>query len=319
MNGDTTRIFNSNFFKDYGLGRFVKHEVFHFNFSPHPFWNSDFFHKYLQLKQSAPEKPGRLGDDSFSVLNGDSFSVLKGILDNFFDGAVTSPPYYNAKEYSQWPNIFCYLHDMFNINREVFRTLKPGSIYLFNIFDYFDNEKIVALSAMGQKRMILSAYIVDLFRRIGFVLYGNIVWDKGEIEGKRAFNAGNFSPFYQSPLNCWEHIFIFYKPTSCSINTLKLESRILPLKPVLKMVRGQNTHGHTAPFPDQIPELLISHLLPSQRVLDPFAGSLTTGRVAKSFGCKSTCIEMSLDYCKLGLKILKDKDSKSETLQLALI
>jgi len=319
MNGDTARIFNSMDFKDKGLGRFIKHEAFEYNLSPHPFWNSVFFHKYLQLKKSAPEKPIELGDASNSVINGDSLSVLKGFPDSSFDGAVTSPPYYNAREYSQWPNIFCYLYDIYNINKEVFRTLKPGSIFLFNIFDYFDNENVVAFSAMGQKRMILSAYTVDLFRRIGFVLHGNIVWDKCEIEGKRAFNAGNFSPFYQSPLNCWEHIFIFYKPGSHSTDNLILKSGILPLKPVLKMVRGKNTHGHSAPFPDQIPELLASHLSPSQRILDPFAGSLTTGRVAKSFGIKSTCIEKSLDYCKLGTRIMADNESKIESLQLALI
>ncbi|WP_424054244.1 DNA methyltransferase, partial [Planktothrix agardhii] len=106
-------------------------------------------------------------------------------------GAVTSPPYYNAREYSQWSNIYCYLYDMYNISKEVFRCLKHGSPYLFNIFDYFDNENIIVFSDMGKKRLILSSYISFIFRHIGFTHLGNIAWDKGEIEGNRNFNQGN--------------------------------------------------------------------------------------------------------------------------------
>ena len=58
--------------------------------------------------------------------------------------------------------------------------MKTGGIYLFNIFDYFDNENNVVLSAMGNKRMILGAYMIDMFERIGFTLRGNIIWNKGE-------------------------------------------------------------------------------------------------------------------------------------------
>ena len=54
--------------------------------------------------------------------------------------------------------------------------------------------------------------MLALFRRVGFRLCGNVVWDKGDIEGKRAFNSGNYSPYYQSPFNCWEHILVFGKP-----------------------------------------------------------------------------------------------------------
>ena len=41
---------------------------------------------------------------------------------------------------------------------------QAGSYYVFNIFDYFDNENSLVFSAMGKKRMILGAYIVNLFR-----------------------------------------------------------------------------------------------------------------------------------------------------------
>lgn len=144
-------------------------------------------------------------------MNGDSRLALKKIQSNSISAAVTSPPYYNAKEYSQWDNIYCYLYDMRNIANEVYNVLKPGGVFLYNIFDYFDNEKNIVFSDMGDKRMILGAYIIDLFERIGFKIYSNLIWNKGEIQGNRNFNQGNNTPYYQAPLNCWEHIFVFSK------------------------------------------------------------------------------------------------------------
>lgn len=267
------------------------------------FEEASWFCRYLVKRKSVGSRClENLGDEEFVVYCGDAFDVLSQLPDEIFDGAVTSPPYYNAREYAQWDNVYCYLYDMYNINLQVFRCLKRGALYLFNIFDYFDNEKTIVFSAMGQRRMILSAYIVDMFRRIGFVLLGNIAWDKGDIEGKRGFNAGNFSPYYQSPFNCWEHILVFCKPpTTNSRIMIEAFPAVLRAKPVIKMVRGKNTHGHTAPFPDAVPELLATKLPRGARVLDPFAGSLTTGRVAERFGLKSVQIERSREYCELGL------------------
>jgi DNA modification methylase len=128
------------------------------------------------------------------LYEGDSRTVLKNLQEESITGAVTSPPYYNAKSYSQWDNIYCYLYDMRNIAKEVYRVLIPGGVFLYNIFDYFDNERNIVFSAMGNKRMILGAYIIDLFRRIGFELQGNIIWFKGEIQGNRNFNQGNNTP-----------------------------------------------------------------------------------------------------------------------------
>jgi len=279
------------------------------------FWSGPFFARYIcAITNSFAPKIRNLGTEDFQVYNGESAEILRGFPDGVFDAAVTSPPYYNAREYSQWPNIYCYLWDMYRVNQEVFRTLKPGALYYYNIFDYFDNERTIAFSAMGQKRMILSAYTVDLFRRIGFECVGNVVWDKGEIEGKRGFNAGNFSPYYQAPFNCWEHVMIFRKPGSPSAGLQREVSvnYVLREKPVIKMVRGENVHGHTAPFPDAIPELAIQLIPTGGWVLDPFGGSLTTGRVASRHGVRSVCIERSEEYCFLGLRMKAEEEAETQ-------
>jgi DNA modification methylase len=276
---------------------------------PDGFFESSYFQRFVVDRPLDGFPTPHVGEQQAltTAFLGDSFEVLSSLSECSVDGAVTSPPYYNAREYSQWPNIYTYLYDMYNITRQVFRVLRPGAYYLFNIFDYFDNENNVSLSAMGEKRMILGAYTLDLFRRIGFVCRGNVVWDKGDIEGKRGFNNGNFSPYYQAPFNCWEHIFVFQKPTTGDTGGFAFP-QVLRRKPVIKMIRGTNTHGHTAPYPTAIPELLTSQLRPGSSVLDPFAGSMTTAVAAEANGISCYCIERSPEYFELGLQKLREKD-----------
>jgi DNA modification methylase len=274
------------------------------------FADAAWFSRYIVDRQPIQQRPiETLGESDFLVYCGDAFEALRQLPQASVDGAVTSPPYYNAREYAQWDNIYCYLYDMYNIAAGVFRALRPGGLYLFNIFDYFDNERSIVFSAMGQRRMILSAYTVDMFRRLGFELIGNVAWDKGEIEGKRGFNAGNFSPYYQAPFNCWEHVLVFQKPGAA--NGQRIEAgdfpAVLKAQPIIKMVRGRNIHGHTAPFPEALPKLLIDQLPRGATILDPFGGSLTTGRVAERHGLLSIMIERSPEYCELGLAMRADE------------
>jgi DNA modification methylase len=203
---------------------------------------------------------------------------------------------------------------MLNITREVYRVLRDGSPFLFNIFDYFDNENNIVFSAMGKKRMILGYYIVNIFSDVGFQVCANIPWDKGHIEGNRNFNQGNFSPYYQAPHNCWEHIFVFSKGTP-QFDLSKLPT-ILKATPVIKMFNGQNLLGHSAPYPEDIPRLLFNLLAPGSKILDPFSGSMTTGRLAYLNGYKSINIDYKKEYCELGLKLLEKELLPQKQLRL---
>lgn len=277
------------------------------------FWDSAFFHRYLPVEPLAQRTPTlpRVDDEGWGVFGGDAVEVLATIPDDTFDRAVTSPPYYNAREYAQWPNLYAYMHDMYRIAEEVFRTLKPGALYAYNIFDYFDNERVVTFSDMGKKRLLLSALMVDAFRRIGFRYLGSAVWDKGEIQGKRGFNAGNFSPFYQSPFNCWEHVIIVQKPAR-RLEDVKQRGGLpclnepLRIHPVVKMIRGQNTLGHTAPYPLELVTALLEGLAPGSMILDPFGGSGTTARGAMSAGHEAVLIERDPTYAELSRRLISE-------------
>lgn len=269
------------------------------------FKKSSFFHRYLKVKNKKNKSSYyevKNNNSWLKLYKGSCIDVLQNLEKESMDSAITSPPYYNAKEYSQWDNIYCYLYDM-NLSAEyVFRALKPGGYYLFNIFDNFDNDNIVALSDMGKRRLTLGAYMTDIFKNCGFDVYGNIVWYKGEIEGKRNYNNGKKTPYLQLPLNTWEHILVLRKPGNV-VNEINFPNSVY-IRPVLKWIKGENRHGHTAPYPLEIPEILCSRLPKNSNILDPFAGSLTTALACRKNKQNCMAIELHQSYCDLGLEII---------------
>ena len=262
---------------------------------------------------------------------------------------VTSPPYYNAREYTQWPTLQKYLDDMKEILTECYRVLDNHRVFVFNISDVVGNDKANKINAWNSRKIPLPAYFIQIFEDIGFKYVDDIIWDKGEVQSSRHKNKQTPWPFYQYPINCYEHILIFHKhrnesevkyPCSncgslkvaknsftykglrswecenseCSkrskgnrgkrfslktINTgdkvrqaenivnqeivTKWRRDICKLSPVIKINnKKENTLGHTAPFPMEIPNMAIEYFsYKGDVVLDMFAGSFTTGIAAQ--------------------------------------
>lgn len=142
---------------------------------------------------------------------GDSLNYLKSMPSESIQLMVTSPPYYNARAYSQWDNLDLYLDDMRMIIRESYRVLENHRVFVWNVGDIFDNDRLKTKSVWGKRRIPLSAYFIKIFEEEGFTFVDDIIWDKGEVESKRHMNGGKNTPFYQYPLNCYEHILIFHK------------------------------------------------------------------------------------------------------------
>ncbi|MBQ2809614.1 MAG: site-specific DNA-methyltransferase [Clostridia bacterium] len=291
----------------------------------------DYFEKGLFIKRFLNQKKYKKVPVSKTITNdiersetsvlikGDSRMILSRIKYGTVTSAVTSPPYYNARLYSQWQNLYLYLSDMYEIIKETSRVMKEGGIYLYNIGDICGNENTVVRSTMGDKRILLGSYTIFLFLNAGFELLDNILWDKGQPQSNRHKNDGKFTPFYQKPMNVYEHMFIFKKIGAPAIVNDDVASvlpkdwnkNIVSFSPVIKInSKGENTLGHTAPYPEDIPNFVAKVFTKnsSDIVLDPFAGSGTTIFAVSKAGNKALGIELSEEYCDLILNRSKEEN-----------
>lgn len=149
--------------------------------------------------------------NDLKIIWGDCLKAMQKMQSESMHLMITSPPYYNAREYSQWENLNSYLEDMRLIIRETYRVLDNHRVWVFNVGDVFDNDNLKTTSVWGKRRLPLGAYFIKIFEEEGFEFVDDTIWDKGEVESQRHKNGGINYPFYQYPVNCYEHILIFHK------------------------------------------------------------------------------------------------------------
>ncbi|MBF0241577.1 MAG: site-specific DNA-methyltransferase [Desulfamplus sp.] len=150
-------------------------------------------------------------DDGVKIIWGNCLDAMKGMKSESIHLMVTSPPYYNAREYSQWKNLNDYLDNMRLVIKESYRVLDNHRVFVFNVGDIFDNDNISTTSTWGKRRIPLGAYFTKIFEEEGFTFVDDFIWDKGEVQSERHKNGNKPYPFYQYPMNCYEHILIFHK------------------------------------------------------------------------------------------------------------
>ncbi len=323
-------------------------------------------------------------NDKIKILWGNCLDYLKQLPAESVQLMVTSPPYYNAREYTKWRDLKEYLNEMKETIKQCYRVLDNHRIFVFNVGDVFDNDNIATRSVWGKRRLPLGAYFIMLFEECGFTFVDDFIWDKGEVQSQRHKDGDKPFPFYQYPLNCYEHILVFHKhrldttrfpcpvcgclkvngntqseiglqswecknydcfvrsksnrgkrfslKTNIAQNkTLRKENKIsgeiikkwrrdiVKFSPVIKInSKGQNRLGHSAPFPEDIPEISVKiYTYKGEKVLDPFAGSFTTAIVANKLDRIGIGCENRKDlYEKAIKKNIKNKGLTYEEFQL---
>ena len=150
-------------------------------------------------------------DNNVKVLWGNCLDRLKSFPNESVGLMCTSPPYYNAREYSIWNNLNDYLSFMTDIIKECYRVLDNHRVFVFNISDVVDNDNLSDIKCWGERKIPLPSYFIKIFEDCGFTYVDDIIWDKGEVQSSRHKNKSTPYPFYQYPINCYEHILIFHK------------------------------------------------------------------------------------------------------------
>lgn len=233
-------------------------------------------------------------------IHGNSTLILKTIQKDLIGSAITSPPYYNAREYSQWPTLVLYLIDMMANAKSIFNVIDIKGTYLYNIGDIVSEDNVYVRSNMSKKRLQLGFLSCAAFEIAGFKLNGNIIWDKGEVQSKRNSTI-NLNTGYVKCINCYEHVFVFQKEQSTV-----LHDKVVRFGPVIKInCKGENIYKHTAPYPPEMVDLIRPYLVENKYLLDPFLGSGTTLVWCRDNNVKGIGIELNKEYYELCLDNIK--------------
>ena len=138
---------------------------------------------------------------------GNCKDILRTLEDNSIDTLVTSPPYFNVRDYIQYNSLDDYMSEMKTIFSEVFRVLKNHHNIVVNVGDVCCQ---VGSTKDTTRKIPLGAMFIMMLQDIGFQYIDDYIWDKGEVQSNRQKGKPPY-PYYQYPINCYEHILIFSK------------------------------------------------------------------------------------------------------------
>ena len=236
--------------------------------------------------------------------------------DNSVHLAITSPPYWQLKDYGTDNQIG--FHDSYenyinNLNlvwKECYRTLHNGCRLCVNIGDQFAR----AVYYGRYKVIPIREEIIKFCENIGFDYMGAVIWQK--VTTSNTTGGGVQMGSYPYPRNGilkldYEFILIFKKLGDAPKHTKEQ-------KELSKMTAeewntffaghwnftGARQNGHIAMFPEELPRRLIKMFsFVGETVFDPFAGSGTTSLAAKNLDRNSIGYEINPEF----IPFIKDK------------
>ena len=257
------------------------------------------------------------------IYNEDCLEGMKKLESDSVDLVVTSPPYFNAREYSQWETYEDYLLDMKNIFIEVFRITKENRMVAVNISPVIEPRKSRAHSSIRRQ---IPFDLYSIMKDIGFYMLEDIIWSKPNYTVKNR-NGGFFrhrKPLAYKPNLTHEYILVFQKPSKHLIDkTLKdnkekvEESLVLGdyEKTSVWDIKPKKDKNHSAVFPLEIPDKIIQYYsFVDDTILDPFMGSGTTAIAAINTGRNFIGFELDEDYHKASLDRIEEHKKSIDTL-----
>lgn len=231
------------------------------------------------------------------IILGDCSEVLKTLGSESVHLTCTSPPYYNAREYSTWATYDDYLNFLKDVFYEVLRITKPGRMCAVNLSPVIEARES---RAHESKRLAIPFHFFSLMEEMGWKYIDDIVWLKPE--GAAINRNGGFyqhrKPVAYKPNIVTETIFIFQKPAPFLIDKVvrSYDGDILEQSLVKEeyersnvwKINPETASKHLAPYPKELSDKIVKYYsYVDDVVLDPFMGSGTTA---------ISCIDLKRQY-----------------------
>lgn len=244
-----------------------------------------------------------------TLLTGDCTKSLLKIQDKTINFIFTSPPYYNAKEYSDYNSYKEYLLKMKSVLNQCYRVLEDGRFIIINVSPVITNRPGREFESI---RYPIHFDFHNILTETGFDYIDDIVWIKPEFSVPN--RIGGFiqtrTPLSYKP-NCITESLLVYrkradflldknlkKYSKTNINS-KIDADSIDTTNCW-YISPKSDKKHPAIFPEELCERVIKYYsYENDLVLDPFAGSGTFGRVAKRMKRIPVLCEINNDYIKL--------------------
>jgi modification methylase len=249
------------------------------------------------------------------IIIGDS-RIMAELQDNSVHLAITSPPYWQLKDYGTENQIG--FHDSYenyinNLNlvwKECYRTLHKGCRLCINIGDQFAR----AVYYGRYKVIPIREEIIKFCENIGFDYMGAIIWQK--VTTSNTTGGGVQMGSYPYPRNGilkldYEFILIFKKLGDAPKHTKEQKEHSIMTAEEWNTYfaghwnfAGARQNGHIAVFPEELPKRLIKMFsFVDETIIDPFAGSGTTALAARNLNRNSIGFEINPEF----IPIIKEK------------
>ena len=268
------------------------------------------------------------------ILCGDATAVLRQLPDNAIHCIITSPPYYQQRDYSTQLQLGneetpeAYIHHLRQVLAECLRVLKPDGTLWLNLGDKYQDGRLLGMPW----RVALAA------QEDGWLLRSDIIWHKPNAMPSSVKNR---------PTTDHEYVFLLAKSADYYYDIDAIREPHVTFSPQSRMKGGRNHFGkvngtpeqgknggdsnlhdgrwdqafhpkgrnrrtvweiplskfreaHFAVFPEKLVELCVLAGSPeSGIILDPFIGSGTTAVVAQKLGRHYVGIDSNPEYCEM--------------------
>ncbi len=242
---------------------------------------------------SEPEERNHAASPNFmknTVVHGDVLETLKFVPDRSIHLTFTSPPYYNARDYSKYRSYEDYLDFLEHTFAEVHRVTKEGRFFVLNTSP-------VIIPRAGRKyssrRYPVPFDIHGRLAKIGWEFIDDIVWAKPEKSAKNRV-AGfemNRKPLTYKANARTECVMVYRRKSHKLIdwNLRQYSRRVVDQSKILGEFERSNVWNiapatdrvHSAVFPIRLCDQVVRlYSFVGDLVFDPFAGSGTLGKSA---------------------------------------
>ncbi|MFW9969696.1 MAG: DNA methyltransferase [Candidatus Odinarchaeota archaeon] len=256
--------------------------------------NIELLEKKGESKQEKKEKIEKyLPFIKNSLVLGDTRDILKVLPDECIHLTFTSPPYYNARDYSIYSNYEDYLNFLTEVIKEVHRVTYEGRFFILNtspiIIPRFSRK-------YSSHRFAIPFDIHPRIINLGFEFIEDIIWKKPDPSAINR-NGGFFQ--HRKPLgykanSVLEYVMVYRKKTHRLIdwNMEHYSEEIIEKSKVnedyektnLWNIAPTNDKIHPAVFPEELVKWVLKfYSFIGDIVLDPFAGSSTVGIVCQKY------------------------------------